>query len=356
MRRLAESKLLEFLVSLKSNLKNWPRAYICAYLCNLIISKDLSRKDQEDLIDDTRADIYVQNYFIYAYSHIMGFASLLEEEPGSKILRIPLVNGETIVKKIAEMISPDKWLEIVSRMSDITQTAPESTFLDIDRILLFLVDEFNNERKLIKEEITRKFLKACEGSKGFLSTTQIKNICGDEIFDRESLDNQLLYPAEINITHAYLNALVISKNEHSIDINDLLLAFRIYGIDSPFPSCISYNTSSEFAGNTASGDLIDFSPSTKQGRKSIISPPKIKSNKQSQPSSFRGIKKNDPQKSKFDKSQIGSDRKERRGSIGKSELKEATATDSLKKERDGYINLMNGSSMFAQHFSIVIIH
>jgi hypothetical protein len=63
MRRMAEIKLLEFIVSIKYYMKSKARALTAAMLCNLLSIEDPT------IVKNSAAnfDIYLQNFFAYVY-------------------------------------------------------------------------------------------------------------------------------------------------------------------------------------------------------------------------------------------------------------------------------------------------
>lgn len=63
MRRVAEMKLLEFIVSIKYYMKSKARALTAAMLCNLLVIEDPT------IVKNSAAnfDIYLQNFFAYVH-------------------------------------------------------------------------------------------------------------------------------------------------------------------------------------------------------------------------------------------------------------------------------------------------
>lgn len=59
-KRLAELKALEFLSSLKYYAEVFPRAYVCALMCNLVVTENFGM-----------FNLYLQNFFLFVFSNLV---------------------------------------------------------------------------------------------------------------------------------------------------------------------------------------------------------------------------------------------------------------------------------------------
>ena len=77
LRRIAEIKLFEFLVSLKYYQKDYQRARVLAHLCNI------SRlpKFQNEFVPQEGQDIYLQYFFLFVFKRMMEYSKYIHVQP-----------------------------------------------------------------------------------------------------------------------------------------------------------------------------------------------------------------------------------------------------------------------------------
>lgn len=129
-RRLAELKTLEFLSSLKYFGEKFPRAYLCALMCNIIETKPFGK-----------FTIFLQNYFLYIFSQLIQFQDqFIDEEEGSSL--IPLDKISSLIKKLLNFYSSDKKRDFVLFLKNKVSKKGSKCLIDVDMVMLLLVREY----------------------------------------------------------------------------------------------------------------------------------------------------------------------------------------------------------------------
>ena len=150
-RRLAEVKLLEFIISLKYYSRFWTKAEIFCYLMDVM--KYQPAFDHSDS-SNYRFDYYAQNFFFQVYKKISKF-DLIHEEDGTvyvstrkvkKLMKIMLFFTDDISRS-RSAVKLDKDLRIYEKVEH----------ADFDFALLLFIDEYFASRKKISNTLGKAF-------------------------------------------------------------------------------------------------------------------------------------------------------------------------------------------------------
>ena len=244
-RRLAEIKLLEFLISLKYYAKIWPRALTFANLCNII---PYTKPPQENF--PYNFDLYVQEYFFYCYSKVTGEKEfILEHGEGQTYLKKEKL--EEITKNLVYFDSDIEKKKFLAKLNKYcrkldTTEGENIEAVDIDKLLEFSIDEYFEMKKRNFKSLSKKFSKTFETDNGLISFDDYK-VMLTEITDLESPIERYKYSNEIIKLRSYLYCITSGKNKNDIVQKDFNATVLRFGIDCPFPLIFSLKKNYRFS-------------------------------------------------------------------------------------------------------------
>jgi hypothetical protein len=178
LRRLAEMKLFEFLVSLRYYAKTWPRAATFAVQCGIAHHAPAVAHGAEGHI--YRCDVYLQHYFMHSYAHLRERSAHFYEADGSTYLSrthtIDLLSE--LLASFDEQVRNKVITKAERTATKKFEERPEPLF-DIDRLLDLAVDEYFEAKRRLNRTLAKTFAKAFESDQGVLSFEDFKRLCRD---------------------------------------------------------------------------------------------------------------------------------------------------------------------------------
>ena len=169
-RRLAEVKLLEFIISLRYYTKFWLKAETFAMLTDVM--RFIPLADQTDMYN-YRSDYYSQNFFFQVYKRIMIFEQITEED------------GTVYVstKKVKKLMKPMLFFSdeisrsrLFVRLEKDIRIFDKVECADFDYALMLFMEEYYSFRRKLTNQITKLFSKMNDKIEGYLSLDEIMDI------------------------------------------------------------------------------------------------------------------------------------------------------------------------------------
>ena len=200
-------------------------------ICNIIPIKQTSH-DQHEVFD-----IYVQNFFIFAYSRLTSDNIILYEFQDDSwiskdkidglIKEILIFENEVNIKKITSHIF--KYSKVIH-----DQFGKEIDGINIDNMLQIFLDAYRDVKARNIKILSKNFYKYHSNGEGVFSFDEYLSIC-NQIFENEINKLNYQYPKEFTISRAFIYSLTSSRNNFSITYKDFFESCSRFGIDSPFP-------------------------------------------------------------------------------------------------------------------------
>lgn len=340
MRRTAELKLLEFLVSLKYYVKIWPRAQTFAKMCNIIgVGKS---RDPQDVVNTYEYDIYLQNFVIFAFERIVADpASLIDHSEGTTwVIKERLEDIANSILVFQGDFARKKFLTQLQQQYRFIGEGPDKDAegVDVDKLLLAFIDEYVEAKRKNIKAMTKYFYKNNQDMEKVLSIEDF-GLALQEVNDTEPTVANLMYPKDLTISRAFLYAITSGTNTYSINYKQFIASMVRFGLDCPFPY-ISFGADEQRqfeyqAAMLASGLVKKKNFALKKGRG-------LQGDNKKR---YSGMKANtDPQReeSPIRLSERASEVRDPRGSKKETEFKLTSG-----------VRLDSVSSLFSQHFSIL---
>lgn len=238
-RRIAEIKLLEFLISLKYYAKIWPRALLFANLCNII---PYTKPIQENF--PCVYDLFLQEYFLFCFSRVANTENsfLLELNEGQTLLKRERL--EDVAKDLV-FFYPDaerrRFILKISKTIKKVDLAEGNSFegSDVDKIFEYAIEEYFEMKRRNFKALSKKFAKFYENENGLISYDEFKSIL-NELGDLNSPMQKYGYSNEIMKLKTYLYSITSGKNKNDIAHRDFNAAVIKFGIDCPFPLILTH--------------------------------------------------------------------------------------------------------------------
>ena len=238
-RRIAEIKLLEFLISLKYYAKIWPRALLFANLCNII---PYTKPMQENF--PCVYDLFLQEYFLFCFSRLVNTenAFLLELNEGQTLLKREKL--EDVAKDLVFFYPDAEKRKFIFKISKTIKKVdlPEGNSFegsDIDKIFEYAIEEYFEMKRRNFKALSKKFGKYYENENGLISYDEFKTIL-NELGDLTSPIQKYGYSNEIIKLKTYLYSITSGKNKNDIAHKDFNAAVIKFGIDCPFPLILTH--------------------------------------------------------------------------------------------------------------------
>ena len=232
LRRIAEIKLLEFLVSLKYYSKVWSRATIFTNLAG--ISSYIKGTNEPNLSYDF--DAYVQEYFFFIYSKISSEnMHIIDHAEGQTFM--PKEKLEEFTKQTLffyNELDRKKFLGKIAKFQKKINPEDANECMDVDKLIEALIDEYFEAKKKNFKTLAKNFSKFYETDHGLLSFEDIKSIVS-EVTEIESPIPGNLFANDFTKLRLFLYSLTSTKNKYDILNKDFLVGCSKFGIDSPFP-------------------------------------------------------------------------------------------------------------------------
>lgn len=237
LRRTAEIKLLEFLVSLKYYSKMWPRAALFSNFCGISAYLRPSASPEPNFSYDF--DAYLLEYFLHIFAKTSQESfGVLEQSDGQTVF--PREKLEELVSHALFFNNEYERKKFIGKASTKFARKPTNSedngeLLDLDRVLEGFIEEYFEARKRNFRVLAKNFAKFFETDHGLLSFEDVKAIVA-EVTDVESPLAGALFVEELTKLRVFLYALTCSKNKYDLVSRDFAVACAKFGVDSPFPS------------------------------------------------------------------------------------------------------------------------
>ena len=232
MRRLAEVKLLEFIVSLKYYSRYWVRAEM---FCQLMgVMRWIPVAPEPDPNYSYALDHNAQHFFFTVYRKIITFPQIYFE--GGTY--VPLNS----VKKLARacLFFADEYTRsrILAKLEKDLRVEGSTDNCNFDLVLRLIVDEYLNSKKRISGQLNNAFSVKFEQNQGFFSLEEMRELFVElQHIYRSGESMQYGYPirSQMQVAKLYLFSCTAGKNGYDFNANNFVQACQRYGFDAPFP-------------------------------------------------------------------------------------------------------------------------
>lgn len=225
-RRLAELKLLEFLISLRYYITKWPRAQLFGYMIKVIPYEKVS--SESGFIP--KIDIYSENFFLFVIKNLFNSLEINEENDGN--CTVPLEKTLKIVENILDVfVSEVDKRKIISKIS---KTKKQESIIDFDKLIDIILQEYFEARKNRYRMLSKSFANISEKENYILNFDDYK-----EIFNKtENSSNRKGFVLENEWSHLrnFNDSLINGTNGFNILGKDFVQTIKKFGLDSPFPT------------------------------------------------------------------------------------------------------------------------
>jgi len=332
LRRIAEIKLLEFLVSLKYYSKVWSRATIFTNLAG-ISSYIKGTLNEPNFSYDF--DAYVQEYFFFIYSKISSENMHIFDHIEGQTF-IPKEKLEELTKQTLFFYNDydrKRFLGKIAKFQKKINPEDANECMDVDKLLEALLDEYFEAKKKNFKTLAKNFSKFYETDHGLLSFEDIKSIVS-EVTEIESPIHGNLFANDFTKLRLFLYSLTSTKNKYDILNKDFLVGCSKFGIDSPFPFiCIEKNGAFNFGDKSLFGEINELN----RLKKHVVANAHELSERKILEKSFGAFTKRD----------VELDEK----NFNEKKTKNIEENENFKEK--SILKIDASSSMFAQHFGIL---
>jgi hypothetical protein len=161
-RRLAETKLLEFIISLKYYSRYWPKAEMFCQLMDVMRYYPLF-----DNLDgfNYKMDYNTQNFFFVVYRKIVTFKPI--EDEGATFVQVK--NAKKLMKASLFFTDEVNRSRLVSKIFKDVRVFEEEDYCDLDYVLSLMLDEYFAVKKRMCGILTRCFSRKFEDNQGYFS-------------------------------------------------------------------------------------------------------------------------------------------------------------------------------------------
>eukprot|EP00828_Plagiopyla_frontata_P021586 TRINITY_DN28172_c0_g1_i2.p1 TRINITY_DN28172_c0_g1~~TRINITY_DN28172_c0_g1_i2.p1 ORF type:complete len:429 (-),score=45.32 TRINITY_DN28172_c0_g1_i2:28-1314(-) len=240
-RRLAELKLLEFLVSLKYYCKLWSKALLFTNMCGITLYKSSTKDDGGFTYN---FDIYTQNFVLESLKKLrkyQGSKFYLEHSEGYTWLHKDKL--DEIQKEIMQFLPEVNKQRAVSKISKLIKRIerPEDQQLmdgfDADKMMDIIMEEYFELKRKNYKIIQKGFAKLYESENGLISFDDVLALLNDCSAQLMQLSGRE-YPGDFTKLRAFMYAMTCSKNSLETSCKDFLNSCMKFGLDCPFPFII----------------------------------------------------------------------------------------------------------------------
>lgn len=231
-RRLAELKMLEFVISLKYYAKFWPKAEMFAYML------DIMRFQPSFELNETSAyrfDLYAQNFFLAVYARLAD-GEVIEWEDGATYTSFQRI--KVLVRRLLYFTDDLTRSRLYAKLEKTVRLRDKKEYADYDFAFQLFMDEYFAGRRRNLSAISKAFSKLSENVQGYFSLKEVTAVFKE--FDSmyaQGTGFQMKYPAEsaVQLAKLYLYSITSAKNNFEINGKEFLVACQRFGFDCPFP-------------------------------------------------------------------------------------------------------------------------
>jgi hypothetical protein len=229
-RRLAEVKLLEFLISLKYYSRHWLRAELFCQLMGVIRYVPLFDAPEVPL----SLDYNTQHYFFAVYRKLAATRQI--EEEGAAYL--PLRQAKKLMRASLFFSDEVSRSRLAAKLDKDLRVLEGEEYCDFDFVLALILDEYLAAKRRICGVLSRCFSRRFEENQGYFSIDEMRELFSEQgqIF-RAGDDLQCRYPirSDLQVARLYLYAVTAGKNGYDMNLNHFIASAQRYGFDAPFP-------------------------------------------------------------------------------------------------------------------------
>lgn len=153
-RRLAQVKVLEFIISLKYYSKFWVKAETFCILMDVM--KFLPTFDQTDSYN-YKIDYYVQNYFFQIY-RLVSLFDQVENDDG--VVYVETKKIKKVAKAILFFVDEIAMSRFMARLDKDNRVFEKIEHVDLDYALFLFIEEYFSARRKMSSQLGRLFSKA----------------------------------------------------------------------------------------------------------------------------------------------------------------------------------------------------
>lgn len=171
MRRIAELKLLEFIISLRSFAPHKSMALTCSMLCNLVTCDENKSKRKGSISD---FDIYFQNFFLFILRELEEVTTNIQISD-ELVTTVELRAAIEVVEEISNHFDSSTKDSLLNKLNGIGTLGEASSMrniqsspsrIDLDKLIYILLDEYITAKRKLEVDIIENFLNKAQTDKG----------------------------------------------------------------------------------------------------------------------------------------------------------------------------------------------
>jgi|JI6StandDraft_1071083.scaffolds.fasta_scaffold02311_7 hypothetical protein len=213
-RRLAELKMLEFVISLKYYSKFWPKAEMFAYMLDIMRFQP-SFELNESI--NYRFDLFAQNFFLAVFSRLND-GEVVEWDDGATYAGFQRIKN--VVRKLLFFTDDLTRSRLFAKLEKSIRLKDKKEYADYDFAFQLFIDEYFAGRKRNLSAISKAFSKLGETVQGYFSLKEVTTVFREfEAMYSQGTGFQMKYPADstIQLAKLYLYSITSAKNNFEIN-------------------------------------------------------------------------------------------------------------------------------------------
>ncbi|EGR27670.1 hypothetical protein IMG5_191360 [Ichthyophthirius multifiliis] len=226
-RKIAEGKIFELLVSLRFYIKNQTRALYFSLLCNL--TKYYYNSNE----NSNKFDIFAQNFFFFTFKIIMKYKNNIIEYQENEYFQLNILT--LIIDEIISFFQENIKQKTLQKLQKFYIQQETQEIIEIDKILEVIMEEYFELKKKNYRNITKQFSKVYENENGVFSLDNITQIIKESYYNVQKVTKKYTFPSIFTHTRVFLRALTSTHNKFDVTPKEFLQAVQKYGLDCPFP-------------------------------------------------------------------------------------------------------------------------
>lgn len=229
-------------------------------MCNITGVNKL--REAQDPINMNEYDIYMQNFVLYAYEHIVADqGSLVEHSEGTTwVVKEKL---EEITENVLVFLTPTyrkRFLSDLQMQYRFIGEGPdkEAEGIDVDKLLFICIEQYVEAKRKNIKAMTKYFYKNSQEYERIVSIEDFASYL-QEVNEVEISVAGQVYPKDITTARAFLYALTSGNNGYAVTFKQFIASMVRFGMDCPFPF-ISFGSDDQkqrdYLAASASSDLF----------------------------------------------------------------------------------------------------
>ncbi|KRX10682.1 hypothetical protein PPERSA_08677 [Pseudocohnilembus persalinus] len=238
LRRTAEIKLFEFLISLRYYYPSHLRAKHFALMCN-IAQLQVPAGEPPQIY---KFDIYLQSYFFFVFQTVNEQSNFFFEKDGNTYLSKPAI--KKITSEINCVFNDHIQVQIQQKIDRSYQKINNSEQFDVDKFIEIYIEEYLEIKKKNNKLLAKIFSKQKHGhayeqqnqeENEFFSIQDILRVIKYTVPDKSPLKNRS-FPKQLTLLRVYLHSITMGRNKFDINSKEFMNSVSKFGLDSPFPN------------------------------------------------------------------------------------------------------------------------